>query len=84
MTDVFPNPSSSIPSKDSFCLFVCLFVLQEQAWLQNVVNSPLLHSKQANSWVEVQSSTILFHSGGPMYPFGAGKYLEHLEQVVLL
>lgn len=80
MTDVFPNPSSSIPPKDSFCLFV----LQEQAWLQNVVNSPLLHSKQANSWVEVQSSTILFHSGGPMYPFGAGKYLEHLEQVVLL
>jgi hypothetical protein len=57
---------------------------QSQAWLQNVVNSPLLHSKQANSWVEVQSSTILFHSGGPMYPFGAGKYLEHLEQVVLL
>lgn len=57
---------------------------QSQAWLHNVVNSPLLHSKQANSWVEVQSSTILFHSGGPMYPFGAGKYLEHLEQVVLL
>ncbi|KAH8934423.1 hypothetical protein BDL97_18G082700 [Sphagnum fallax] len=55
---------------------------QSQAWLQNVVNSPLLHSKQANSWVEVQSSTILFHSGGPMYPFGAGKYLEHLEQLV--
>lgn len=24
VTDVFPNPSSSITSKDSFCLFVCL------------------------------------------------------------